>query len=262
MEVAFAGIDVACAKRKPLPIVVCTRRAGALVPLLLRSKELPAPPRGMGNALTINEGIVGEFAEATALYLQAVEEQFQVEVARIAIDAPSDPKLPGAARREAELALDRLRISCFTTPDSKAFELIAEKVRRYLAVGGPHNRLPHANQLWMLVGFALFRSLRPRWRCIEVFPQAIADALNQASLHKATAEGLSRQLAAVSRRIRWPEPCTASSLRPAGFGSLHDLLDAYLAAWVASLPEHELEPLGRPPNDVIWVPRRSAAASY
>jgi len=34
MEEAFAGFDVARAKRKQLPIVVCTRRAGALVPLV------------------------------------------------------------------------------------------------------------------------------------------------------------------------------------------------------------------------------------
>jgi len=213
----------------------------------------------MGNALTINEGVVEEFAEATAVYLRAVEERFRVKIARIAIDAPSDPKLPGAARREAELELDRQRISCFTTPDSKTFELIAQKVGRHLSAGGPHNRIPHANQLWMLVGFALFRSLRPSWHCIEIFPQAIAHALNQASLHKGTAEGLTRQLAAASLRTRWPEPYTPSALRPAGFGSLHDLLDSYLAAWVASLSEDELEPLGHPPDDVIWIPRRSAA---
>lgn len=259
MEVAFAGIDVACAKEKRLPVVVCTRRAGALVPLALRGKGLPTPPRGMGNALAINPGVVKAFAEAAAHYLHAVEQHFKIEIACIAIDAPSDPKLLGTARREAEVALDRRRISCFTTPDSKAFEPIAKKVENHLAAGGAHSRLPHANQLWMFVGFALFRSMRPRWRCIEVFPQAIAHALNQASLHKATADGLAGQLAAASLRTRWPDPPKPAALREAGFGPLHDLLDAYLAAWVASLPEHELEPLGRPPDDVIWVPRRSAA---
>lgn len=259
MHEAFAGIDVACAKRKILPIVVCTRRAGALVPLALRDRALPAPPRGMGNALAVTEGAVTEFAEATAIYLQAVEKHFQVKISRIAIDAPSDPKLPGAARRSAELALDKRRISCFTTPDSEEFTQIAEKVGRHLAAGGPHNRIPHANQLWMLVGFALFRRLRGGWPCLEVFPQAIAHALNEASLHKGTTEGLSRQLAAAALRTRWPEPCQPAALRSAGFGPLHDLLDAYLAAWVASLPESELEALGHPPDDVIWVPRRSAA---
>lgn len=259
MEEAFAGIDVACAKRKRLPIVVCTRRAGALVPLTLRGEGLPVPPRGMGNALTINEGVVDEFAEATAVYLHEVEERFRVKIARVAIDAPSDPRIPGAARREAELELDRRGINCFTTPDPKAFELIAQKVGRHLVAGSPHNRIPHANQLWMLVGFALFRSLRPSWHCMETFPQAIAHALNQASLHKGTAEGLTCQLAAASLRTGWPEPCLTAALRPAGFGSPHDLLDAYLAAWVASLSDDELEPLGHPPDDVIWIPRRSAA---
>jgi len=39
----------------------------------------------------------------------------------------------------------------------------------------------------------------------------------------------------------------------AGYGPLHDRLDAYLAAWVASVGESEREALGSPPDDVIWI---------
>ena len=38
-------------------------------------------------------------------------------------------------------------------------------------------------------------------------------------------------------------------------GKRHARLDAYLAAWVAALPEDQREALGLPPNDAIWIPR-------
>ena len=41
-----------------------------------------------------------------------------------------------------------------------------------------------------------------------------------------------------------------------GYGSAHDKLDAFMAAWVASLPEDDVVPCGDPPNDVIWIPKR------
>lgn len=256
MDSVFVGIDVACAKRKRLPIVVCKRAGSALAPLFLRDRTLPAPPSGMGNALTIDSTAVARFAADTVAYLRGVEQHFELEIARIAIDAPSAPKQEGVYRRQAELALDRIGVSCFTTPDSTTFEKISDRVRGHLAAGGTHSTIPHANQLWMLVGFALFRELGRIWQCIEVFPHAIAHALGEASAKKSLAEGLARQITAVSRRAGWPAAEGSSALRRLGYGSLHDTLDAYLAAWVASLPDDELEPLGIPPNDVIWVPRR------
>ncbi len=252
---AFVGIDVACAKRKRLPIVVCERVDGALTPLQLRSRGLPLPPSGMGNASSIDVEVVMRFAEDAAGYLQEIERRFEVEIKRIAIDAPSEPKLDGEDRRASETALDRRRISCFTTPDASEWSRIREKVRAHLDAGGEHSRIPHANQLWMLVGFALFRTLRSYWPCIEIFPHAIAHALGEGTAKKSLANGLSRQLAAVSRRAGWPPAATKIPLRSAGYGASHDLLDAYLAAWVASLPDEEIEPLGHPPHDVIWIPR-------
>jgi hypothetical protein len=125
----------------------------------------------------------------------------------------------------------------------------------HLASGGLETHIPHANQLWMLVGFALFARLRQEWECLEVFPQATAAILGAASRHKSTAEGITAQLRAIAQFTRWPEVLEPSALRRVSYGSLHDCLDAYSAAWIASLVDTEREPLGEVPNDVIWVPR-------
>ena len=44
-------------------------------------------------------------------------------------------------------------------------------------------------------------------------------------------------------------------LKTSGWGKSDDRLDAYLCAWIASLPETERRAYGSPPDDVIWVPR-------
>lgn len=252
---AFAGIDVAFAKKKFLPISVCVWRDGVLEPLQLRSTTAPPPPQGSGNAKILDHEAVTAFAESTARYLREVEAEFGVTIRRIAIDSPSDPKTNGAARREAEKGLDRKKISCITTPDSKQFCGIRTKAKAHLASGGEESRLPHANQLWMLVGFELFRRLRQDWECLEVFPQAIAAALGAAGIHKRKADGLLAQLLAASCMTGWPKHPKESHLREIGYGLPHDNLDAYMAAWVASLEVKDREAIGTPPNDVIWIPR-------
>jgi hypothetical protein len=194
MTEAFAGIDVAFAKRKLLPVSVCQWVDNRFVPLPLR-KAQSTPPRGQGNAAALNHEAVSLFAEATVRYLRAVEVDFGVRICRIAIDAPSDPKEPGRPRRRAEMALDDRQISCITTPSFNEFARIRQKAAAHLAAGGLETHIPHANQLWMLVGFALFNRLRQEWECLEVFPQATAAILNSASKHKTTEEGLNGQLA-------------------------------------------------------------------
>jgi hypothetical protein len=121
--------------------------------------------------------------------------------------------------------------------------------------GGPESHMPHANQLWMLVGFALFEVLNKHYECIEVFPQAIAHALRARTIHKSSSEGMALQLAAVARHSGWPLKEENLSLSKVAFGSLQDKLDAYLSAWVASLSRKECHPCGEPPSDVIWIPR-------
>jgi|SRR5215203_1377095 len=254
---AYAGIDLAFAKRKPLPVVVCVRRGGRLEPLSLRPAAAPQPPRGQGNVKTLDSAVLAGFAEETVQYLRAVENHCGVSIVRVGIDAPSDPRPDDVARREAERVLDGRRIHCFTTPGVQQFQMIRSKVETHLAGGGPVSRMPHANQLWMLVGFELFRRLRLEWECLEVFPQATVALLGVGGIHKSREGGIEAQLTAVSRCTGWPTPPIPDALAQIGHGKLHDRLDAYLAAWVASLDLDAREPLGCPPNDVIWVPRFS-----
>jgi hypothetical protein len=252
---AFAGIDVAFAKRKVLPVVVCVRSGATLLPLSLRTAQTIVPPRGRGNAKALDQKVICEFADATAHYLHAVEKEFGVTISRIAIDAPSGPRSAGMPRRQAERALDDRHISCFATPDEREFRSIRLKAETHLREGGQESRLPHANQLWMLVGFELFRRLREDWECLEVFPNAIAVSLGSAAIHKTREDGFRNQLSSLARYTGWPETAAEASLADIGYGKPHDRLDAYLAAWVASLEDEFREALGTPPDDAIWIPR-------
>ena len=257
---AWVGIDAACAKGKYLPISICTRQSGRLVPLKL--KELPglAPPRGMGNALVIESSITRAFALDAVRYVRAVAEHYDLRVNRIAIDAPSNYTAEGVGRRAAELSLDAAGISCFTTPTKHKFGQIVSRVRKHIADGRPISRVPHANQLWMLAGFALFEAFSTLGECREVYPQAIARALNAADIHKGNQEGLVRQLVAASTHTGWPSGRTSiKALDYIGFARRHDNLDAYLSAWVASLGKDELIAFGKPPHDVIWAPKVNGA---
>ena len=146
-------------------------------------------------------------------------------------------------------------ISCFKTPSLRDFRAITAKAEDHLEAGLPLFRLPHANQIWMLVGFALFRALRRKWDCIEVYPQAIARALGCEGGHKSKKEGYEEQLAAVAVATGWDTEGLRQSVAKQGYGSRHDKLDAFMAAWVASLPRKQLLACGKPPDDVIWVPK-------
>ncbi len=254
LETAYAGIDVACAKRKALPISVCVQQGGRLTPLPLRTATFQ-PPRGGGNVLALAESWRNDFAVETENYLRQVEKAFFVQIERIAIDAPSEPCRADMTRRHAERALDERRISCFTTPSSKQFEAVEQKARAHLGAGGQENRLPHANQIWMLVGFTLFERLGHAWPCLEVYPQATVALLGIGALHKSSSAGLSEQTRAIGKRLGWDETGFERALKLSGVGASHEQFDAYLAAWVASLDEADREPLGVPPEDAIWVPR-------
>jgi hypothetical protein len=247
---AYAGIDVAFAKRKRLPIVVCSHFDGSVTPFPLRSHCL-LPPAGKGNE---------EFAEQVAQYLKTIEVTFGVEIQRIGIDAPSAPKTAGSKRRQCEIGLDRRHISCITTPSDSEFDDLRRRAAEHLANGGSESELTGANQLWMMIGFALFSKLSEFWECIEVFPQAIAATLNANDIHKSKTDGLRAQLRAIAHHTRWPDSGGVQDLARVGFGSLHDKLDAYMAAWIASLDDQQREPIGVSPSDVIWVPRMNSSA--
>jgi hypothetical protein len=256
-EVAVCGIDVAFAKHKPLPVCVCVRRGATLTPLPLR--RFRTPPRGAGNRRALDAACVEAFAEATAAYLRDVERAFGVAIARVAIDAPRD-YAPEGGQRACERRLAALRVACFTTPSRRQFAEIRRRARRHLDEGGAEATLPHANKLWMLVGFALFRRLEAHAECLEVFPNAIVRSLDVAVGHKSTRTGFARQVAVVSEAAGWPAPTSAVRLDQIAYGSRHDKLDAFMAAWVASLPRARTLAHGDGARDTIWVPRTPVRA--
>jgi Protein of unknown function (DUF429) len=206
------------------------------------------------------EAVAGYTRNVTR-YLHQIQEEFRLEIQRIAIDAPSAPRSAHLPRRLAEQALDKVGISCFTTPSEADWDHIRTKVQAHLSGGGAVARLPHANQLWMLVGFALFRALSTTWECIEVYPQATSFVLGSSAVHKSSAQGLAAQLAAASLLTGWPPGPSDPSFARIAWAPPHDRLDAYLAAWVASLPAADRRPFGQPPDDVIWVPAVAVSVS-
>lgn len=241
-----------------MPVSVCLRRDGRLEPLRLRVREVPAPPRLPGNVQIIDPAVRQRLASETANYLRAVERHFNVRVKRIAIDAPSAPRPIGVSLRAAEAALGLAGISYIQTPDVTSFDAMPARVREHLHEGGTEAKIPCANQLWMLFGFELFRTLSVAgWPCIEVYPQAIVRAIGVGEQHKSTAGAVLEQLKAVALHTGWPSQPSTNELRWVGYGSLDDRLDAYLSAWVASLPVDQCEALGNPPDDVIWRPKIS-----
>lgn len=251
---AWVGIDVAFAKRKRLPVSVCVWEGNRLIPRPVADRDAPVPPRGQGNAVALDREAVERFADETAAYLRELEMYFGVSIRRIGIDAPSDHKLNALKRRKAEEALDARGIRCFTTPSADEFAAIREKAQTHLRNGGAEFRLPHANQLWMLVGFALFERLRRDWECLEVFPQATMFMLDASATHKSKPGGVAAQLKAIARVTGWPDPPNELLLKTAVHGPVHDGLDAYASAWIAALGVQQRIGLGMPPTDVIWVP--------
>lgn len=256
MGKAYCGIDVSFAKKKRLPVVVCLRHGRTLEPLPLRNL-CPKPPMGKGNACIVREpAAVSHFAQEVVYYLREVESEFKVQICRIAIDAPSEPKKDGERRRQCELGLDQRGISCITTPSAAEFEAKRQRALEHLTSGHKESHMPAANQLWMIVGFELFKILRQEgWKCLEVYPQAIAAILGVHNIHKTKKEGASAQLKAAAHHTGWPDKPTLASLFEIGYGSRHDKLDAYLSAWVASLDTTDRKAIGQSPDDAIWVPR-------
>ena len=262
MRKAFVGVDVAFAKKKYLPVSVCVRQDGRLIPLPLKGGPV-APPRGSGNVATLDRSVVRRFARDVADYIKAVASWQHLEIARIAIDAPRDYRLEDTPRRSAELAMDTAGISCYATPSSRDFTRIKRKVKAHLIEGGSEGRLPHANQLWMLVGFALFQELANIVECLEVFPQATVRVIGAGQTHKFKREGLEAQVAAAATFTGWSSVARfRSALDLSGYGATHDKLDAYLSAWVASLDESDRVALGTLPDDVIWIPRTSDSENF
>lgn len=252
----YAGIDVSFAKDKRLPVCVLRREQGRLEPLPL--KRLAKPPRGEGNRAVLDPARRRTFAREVVDWLDAIEVEIGCTIPTVGIDAPSACCASDRGRRAAEEALDRAKISCIATPTQEQFEVKCEAARRHLDAGGPLNRLPSANQLWMLVGFELFAEIGRRRTCREVFPHATVRALGIEGRHKTTKAGYRAQRRGAAEATGHEPEELEAKLAVAGFGSRHDRLDAFLSAWIAAMPESELRAYGEPPGDVIWVPATPA----
>jgi hypothetical protein len=256
MMEAFAGIDVSVSVAKRLPIVVCRRVGTALVPFSLTEVD-QAAPLGRGNQFIVDSRPRAEYVAETVRYLRTVEAHFKVAIRRIGIDAPHSPRPNESDCRHAENALAEHNIHYFKTPTADECEAMGPAVRRHLRGKGGAASLPRANQLWMLFGFDLFQSLgKAGWECLEVYPQATVHGLGVGGTHKSKAGAVAGQLNEAAKHTGWPEGPGNNPLDGICYGSRHDRLDAYLAAWVASLPASKRRALGNAAkNDAIWVPR-------
>src|SRR5665647_1293116 len=105
MQPCYIGIDLAIAKHKHLPVVLCTWEQGRLIPQPLRRLGL-TPPQGMGNAASLDQETVHHFAYDTMTYVVEVCNRLGLHPRRIGIDAPSAPRNSELSRRAADSALD------------------------------------------------------------------------------------------------------------------------------------------------------------
>lgn len=251
----FVGIDVAIAKRKRLPISVCELQDDRLVPLPLRL-DFKKPPIGMGNRAALEVATRTTFAANVSDWLNCLQTEKRLCVRCISIDAPSTYCQSGLARRLSEQALDRAGISCFTTPTMKQFDEKVQASLAHIENGGKEAEMPNANQIWMLVGFDLFDRLRADgFDCIETYPQAIVHELQCSENHKSTKEGYAGQLRNAARVACFSSTeLLQTALDRMGYGKQDDKLDAFLSAWVASLPTSKRKVYGSLPNDTIVVP--------
>lgn len=251
----YIGIDVACARNKRLPICAVSQ-GNALEPLQIPEALLRLIPRGRGNREITEVAPFRDAARGVARAIGQIAHEMGWRIVRIAIDAPAAPPKAGARASEAELG--RCGLSSFRTPAAPDWTGIRETCIRHLAGGGSLAKLPHANKIWMLFGFELFASLREKGAAevIEVYPFAIVRALLPSCEHKSTEQGYRDQLAAVASRTGWDPDRLERRLKGSVAGSRHDRLDAFMAAWVASLPPGARRTYGhgQKPDDSIWVP--------
>lgn len=248
----YVGIDVAFAKRKRLPVCFLSRNNENVEPLFVRSLK-NKPPAGKGNVASFDESIRERFAQDVLAWLKSEESRLGVRIQRIAIDAPSHPA--SGERRQAELALDKIGISCHSTPTLARFAEKLDEAKRHLESGRSEASVPFAMHWWMLIGFELFKVLKTEFECIEVYPQAIVRTMGCNGAHKSERIGLDSQIEKFAEIHGETKVEVDSWIDRLGFGSRHDKFDALLSAWVSSLSTEERIALGCPPNDVIWIPK-------
>lgn len=253
----FVGIDVACARKKRLPVCVARLNGGRLEPVDPPPEFTRALPLGRGNDEIRNVDPFKSAAVEVAETLDRGAKQYSWNILSVAVDAPAAS--PKKGERASERALRECSLSSFQTPDEGKWCQIRENCENYLQDGGALNRIPHANKIWMLYGFEIFKALRAigGFEVIEVYPYAIVRTLLSECPHKTTPDGYKRQLESVANATNWTPLELECALKHSVAGSKHDKLDAFMAAWVASLCRQSRRAFGNEndPDDAIWVPR-------
>jgi len=251
----YVGIDSRCRRGKQLPLCFVSSR-DVVQPLEIPKRLSRLVPRGLGNREIAEPSPFRDAALQTAKAITQIAREMGWCIERIAIDSPAAP--PRVATRLSEAALGSSGLSYFRTPAAPEWPHIREKCIRHLHAGGSASTLPHANKIWMLFGFELFSSLRGCFNgeTIEVYPFAIVRALLPTCGHKRTEQGYQDQLRAIAARTGWEPPQLDSRLKETVRGSRDDRLDAFMAAWIASLPAASRRAFGdaTQPDDAIWVP--------
>ncbi|MFO1126764.1 MAG: DUF429 domain-containing protein [Methylocystis sp.] len=212
-------------------------------------------PRGVGNKEIAEAAPFKESARGVVSAISLIEKEMGWWVEQIAVDAPASPPLTGS--RVSENQLGEVGLSSFRTPPACAWSSIREQCINHLRLGGSVAKLPYANKIWMQFGFELFVHLKSGLTAevIEVYPFAIVRALLPTCEHKSTENGYGDQLVAVAHRTGWEPQSLEGVLKSRVPGSRHDRLDAFMAAWVASLPREGRRAFGhaRRPADAILV---------
>ncbi|WP_417665444.1 DUF429 domain-containing protein [Pseudidiomarina sp.] len=254
----FIGVDVSCAVKKRIPIVFAEKREGRLIPLPVKESPFQAP-YGHGNKLVIEHDFNVDYAKRVRQYVIDVCNYYEATPQRIGIDSPLRPRAEKLDYRIAERELNQAGIRCYKTPSKIEFDEIINKVRHHLSQGGAVSRIPHAMQLWMLAGFEISRELANVAPIIETFPQANIRRLIPNVPHK-SGKGIPQlQLEAIARHTNWPATQAEwAQLKQISAGGTHDQVDAYSAAWVASLSDDEIDILGDiKQEDAIWMPSKT-----
>jgi hypothetical protein len=250
----FIGIDVACGLNKKLPICVVSA-VHPLTPLAIPTSLSAIIPRGVGNREIRSAAPFRETAADVVAAINLIIKEMGWTVKRIAVDAPAAAPPTGSRLSESELSSNGL--SSFQTPAVPLWADIRKVSIKHLEAGGSTATLPYANKIWMLFGFELFARLRKELAAevLEVYPFAIIRALLPSCAHKSTPEGYRDQLAAVAARTGWESLDLEVLLKATVPGNRHDRLDAFMAAWIASLPTEDRRAFGdaRNVNDAIWV---------
>jgi hypothetical protein len=249
------GIDVACARFKRLPICFAALNGKRLEPLSLPDALAAKIPVGSGNIEIQEASPFNSTAAALVDALDEIAKEQDWRIARVAMDAPAAP--PRTGERASEVALRKLGLASFQTPDVSRWIEVKSACRGHLEAHRPLAHLPHANKVWMLYGFEIFNALRAKSaiEAIEVYPYAIVRALVPACPHKSSLEGYRRQLEAVAAATGWTGADLQEVLSRAVPGRIHDRLDAFMSAWVASLDGQQRRAYGNENDrdDAIWV---------